>query len=84
MERTGAEYAKIAVDVDHPWLVKGTEEHKNWALQIANCYGLSPRLLELKLQYDWYLVREGLIAKRNPALTEMLGVVIATALQCPY
>ncbi|HUY20518.1 MAG TPA: hypothetical protein VMV15_14990 [Candidatus Binataceae bacterium] len=84
MERTGGQYAKIALDMDHPWRQKGTDDHHQWALQIANAYGLSPRLLELKLQYDWYLVREGLIAQRSQQLVEMLGTVIAGALQCPY
>lgn len=30
------------------------------------------------------MVREGLIAKRDPQLTEMIGVVVGVALQCPY
>lgn len=84
MERTDGEYMKIAQDVDHPWRKKGSEEHSEWVFQIAKAYGLSPRLLELKLAYDWYLVREGLIGKKDPKLAEMMGVVIAAALQCPY
>lgn len=84
MERTGAEYMKIAADVDHPWRKKGTDEHEQWVFQFVKAYALSPRLLERKLQYDWYVQKEGLIAKRDPRLLQMLAVVVAVALKCPY
>lgn len=84
LERTDYEYAKIAPTADHPWRQKGTPEHLSWILQLFRAWALSPRLLELRAQYDWYILREGLIGKKNPKLAEMMGVVAASTQKCDY
>lgn len=84
LKKTGGEYLKIATDVDHPWREKNTPEHAEWVTQFVKILGLSPGLLKAWLEKDWYMVREGLMAKRDVKLTEMVGLVVAIALECPY
>lgn len=84
LEKTGGEYLKIAVDVDHPTRKKGTPEHDEWVTQFVKILGYSPGLLNAWLEKDWYVVRESLIAKKDVQLTEMVGLVVAIALECPY
>ncbi len=84
LERTGSEYLKIAPTVDHPWREKNTPEHEEWVTQFVKVLGHSPGLLEAWLTKDWYMVRESLIAKKDVQLTEMIGLVVAIALECPY
>lgn len=84
LEDTGGEYLKIAVDVDHPWRKKNTPEHNEWVTQFVKVLGYSPGLLKSWLAKDWYMVRQSLIAKRDVQLTEMIGLVVAIALECPY
>lgn len=84
LEKTGGEYMKIATDVDHPWREKATSQHDEWVMQFVKALGLSPGLLKAWLDKDWYMCRESLIAHRDLQLTEMIGVVVAVALECPY
>lgn len=84
LEKTGGEYLKIAVDVDHPWREKNTPAHDEWVTQFVKILGYSPGLLNAWLEKDWYMVRESLIAKKDVQLTEMVGLVVAIELDCPY
>ncbi|MGE0373619.1 MAG: carboxymuconolactone decarboxylase family protein [Gammaproteobacteria bacterium] len=84
LERTGNEYMRIGETVEHPFRKAGSPEHAEWVTQFVKVLGMSPGLLRTWLEKDWYMVRESLIAKRDPRLTEMIGVVVAVALQCPY
>ncbi len=84
LEKTNAEVLKIAADVDHPWRKKNTQEHTEWVTQFVKVLGMSPGLLEAWLDKDWYITSQSLIAKNDPALTEMIGIVIGTALECTY
>jgi AhpD family alkylhydroperoxidase len=84
LDHTGGEYLKIAVDVDHPWREKNTPDHDEWVTQFVKILGYSPGLLKAWLEKDWYMVRESLIAKKDLQLTEMVGLVVAIALECPY
>ncbi|WP_033292690.1 carboxymuconolactone decarboxylase family protein [Amycolatopsis jejuensis] len=84
LKKTGGEYLKIALDVDHPWREKNTPEHEEWVTQFVKVLGHSPGLLKAWLEKDWYMVRESLIAKKDVQLTEMVGLVVAIALECPY
>lgn len=84
LEKTGGEYLKIGADVDHPWRQKNTPEHDEWVTQFVKVLGYSPGLLKAWLEKDWYMVRESLIAKKDVQLTEMVGLVVAIALECPY
>lgn len=84
LEKTGGEYLKIATDVDHPWREKNTPAHDEWVTQFVKVLGYSPGLLRAWLEKDWYMVRQSLIAKKDLQLTEMVGLVVAIALECPY
>jgi AhpD family alkylhydroperoxidase len=84
LDHTGGEYLKIATDVDHPWREKNTPDHDEWVTQFVKMLGHSPGLLKAWLEKDWYMVRESLIAQRDLQLTEMVGLVVAIALECPY
>ncbi|ORV40461.1 hypothetical protein AWC02_19055 [Mycolicibacter engbaekii] len=82
--KTGGEYFQIAQTVDHPFRQKGTAAHHEWVSQFVRVLGLSPGLLKAWLDKDWYIVRESLISKKDPQLAELVGLVVAFALECPY
>ncbi|BBZ23112.1 carboxymuconolactone decarboxylase family protein [Mycolicibacter hiberniae] len=82
--KTGGEYFQIAQTVDHPFRQKGTDAHHEWVSQFVRVLGLSPGLLKAWLDKDWYIVRESLISKKDPQLAELVGLVVAFALECPY
>lgn len=82
--RTNGEYFQIAQTVDHPFREKGTDAHNEWVSQFVRVLGLSPGLLKAWLDKDWYIVRESLISKKDPQLAELVGLVVAFALECPY
>ena len=84
LKRTGGQYFEIAPTVEHPWRAKGTREHAEWVSQFVRVLGLSPGLLDAWLRKDWYIVRESLVSKKDPQLAELVGLVVAFALECPY
>lgn len=84
VKKTGGQYFEIATTVDHPFREKGTAEHHEWVSQFVRVLGLSPGLLRAWLDKDWYIVRESLISKKDPQLAELVGLVVAFALECPY
>lgn len=84
VKKTNGEYFQIAPTVDHPFREKGTDAHHEWVSQFVRVLGLSPDLLKAWLEKDWYIVRESLISKKDPQLAELVGLVVAFALKCPY
>jgi AhpD family alkylhydroperoxidase len=84
LEKNGSGLLEVAGAVDHPWREKNTPEHEEWVTQFIKLLGHSPDLLRVWLDKDWYIARAGLIAKKDVQLAEMIGLVVAVALDCPY